>query len=170
MRFNFGLVFSRDLRRSRVRWWSAMALLALVLTLGVPPAPARADGVVDSRGNIIRASVSGRADNYTPNDWMMRLDVLAANSLGQPIAGVPVTFERSCRNGLTNIACKGGGYPEQVGVTDAQGRLTYTWLERNVATRSQSPIEGAAHVYIAPEWVSVQLDYSLGTGSNSSVE
>src|SRR5439155_10268661 len=139
-----------------------MLLAFAVLTAGLPALPTRAEGTVDSRGNQVTAGVTGKPDLYSPGDWLMRLDVSAVNMLGQPIAGSQVTFERVCR---AAVPCPFKDRPEPVGQTDLSGRLSYAWTEHRVARNTDQVIEGAVHVYIPPDWVSVQLYYTVGEHS-----
>ena len=136
------------------------ALWFAVLTVaGLPAGAARAEGTIDPYGNVINVKVAGRPDPYTPNVWFMRLDVSATNVYGQPIVGAQVTFERDCRLG---VPCPYKRVPEPIGVTDSTGRLTYAWTEPKVPTNSQHFVEGAVHVNIPPDWVSVEVFYSVG--------
>ncbi len=143
---------------------AARALGALCVTLLVLAGPSvgtvRSEGVIDGRGNVIRAGVTGKPDVYYPTEWLMRLDVSAMNAFGQPIVGAKVTFERDCRLGTP---CPFKGLPEPVGETDVNGRLVYTWTERNVPKNTQQMVEGAVHVQIPPDWVSVQIFYTVGS-------
>lgn len=146
------------------------AWLAAFAAVGLAGGAVHAEGTIDGRGNVVKAAVNGRVDPYSPTEWLMRLDVQAQNALGQPIANAPVTFERLCRSA---VPCPFRGVPENVGTTDASGRLTFAWTERKVTPNSNTVIEAVAHVYIAPEWVDVGLFYSIGVhepGGNGGVD
>lgn len=140
----------------RIAW-----LILAVAILALPLAIVEADGTIDWRGNMIRARVTGKPDLYNPGDWSMRLEVFAINAVGQPIADAPITLERSCRG---NLPCPFKNRPEGIGTTDVTGRLVYTWTEHKVPLHQPQSVEGAVHVYIPPEWVSLDLQYILGTG------
>lgn len=149
------------MRRARLSILVGVLALAAVLA-----GAAAADGTTDSRGNYLRAGVTGKPDPYNPGDWLMQLDVAATNVYGQGIGGAPVTFEKACR---LSVPCPFKDRPEQVGVTDASGRLTYNWTEHRVPNNVSDQIEGAVHVYIDPLWLSVDVYYTVGTHTGLDV-